>query len=170
MSSWKVVPIAAVAAAAAAAGVSLASGGPPPTQPPDPPAHAVIVPGSGRADVHKPGRRTDTTIQRAVAAARHRAMAPAMANALEEARALARLAGMGLGRPVGVQRDAPPVGYWDDSTGRFGPGKWCGRIVTSRWVRRADGTRRRRTRSRYGCRVPNYVELRVTVTFAADSP
>jgi Protein of unknown function (DUF541) len=160
---------AAAMAVAAAAGIALASGGPPPVQPADPAANTVVATGAAQADVVTPARRSDATIEGAMRAARIRALPAAAAAAREEARALAAAAGLRVGEVAGIRRDSSPPGYWDQDSGRFGPGRWCGRIFTGRRiVREADGTARRVARYRHGCPVPRSATIRVTVTFAAQ--
>ena len=158
---------AAAAAVIAATGLALASGGPPPVQPADPAVDTVVSTATAQSRVVAPARRSDATIERAVRAARARALPQAVAAARAEADALAAAAGLRAGAIVGIRRDSPPLGYWDQDAGRFGPGVWCGRIHSSRMVRRADGTRRRVSRSRHGCPVPKNASIRVTLTFAA---
>jgi hypothetical protein len=93
--------------------------------------------------VRPPARRSDARIERAVRAARQAALPRAVTSARVEARALADGAAMTLANPIGVSRDAPPVGYDEPDVGRFGPGRWCGRIVTRRTLRRAGQPPRR---------------------------
>jgi hypothetical protein len=164
----KVVLVAAGFAAAGCTGVAIASGGPPPLTPPDPPPYTIVASGPGTATVHKPRRRTDATVDRAVRAARARAMPGAIAAARREAAGLGAAAGLMPGAVVAVRRDTSPPGWWSQDDGRFGPSKWCGRIYTGRrTVRRADGTTRRVARYRHGCQVPKDVSIRLSVTFAA---
>jgi Protein of unknown function (DUF541) len=147
---------AALAGVAVIAAVAAASGGPPP-QPPSPPApRTVVAVGTGIVDVERPQRRTDATIGRAVAAARAAAIPRAVAAARAEATRLAQAAGLTLSDTIGVSRDAPPPGYWEPDTGRFGPGRWCGSI-----------RRRRDAPARRSCQVPREISLRVTLTVAA---
>lgn len=160
---------AAAAAVAGAAGLAFASGGPPPVQPADPAADTVVATASWQARVVAPGRRTNATIDRAVRVARIRAMPAAIAAARDEANALAAAAGLRTGRIVGIRRDSSPMGYWDQDSGRFGPGKWCGRIYTGRrQVRQADGSTKRVSRFRDGCPLPKTATIRVTLTYAAS--
>jgi hypothetical protein len=168
MGTAKVVLLGAALVAACGTGVAVASGGPPPPPVPDPPAYTVVASGTGRAAVVRPARRTDATIDRAVRAARARAMPGAIAVARREAAALGDAARLVPGAVVGVRRDTPPAGWWSEEEGRFGPGRWCGRIFAGRrTVRGADGTTRRVARYRHGCQVPKTVSLRLSVTFAA---
>jgi hypothetical protein len=160
---------AAAAAVIAAAGIALASGGPPPVQPADPAVNTVVSSASAQAKVVAPARTSDATIERAMRAARTRAMPEAVAAARAEAAALASAAGLRAGAIVGIRRDSSPLGYWDQDSGRFGPGVWCGRIYGgAKLVRRADGTTRRVTRFHHGCPVPKTASLRVTLTLAAE--
>ena len=160
---------AATAAVVTAAGVAFAGGGPPPVQPADPSVNTVVSTGSAQADVVKPARRSDATIDRAMRAARIRAVPSATASARAEAVALAAAAGLRAGPVVGIRRDSSPLGYWDQDSGRFGPGRWCGRIYDGRrLVRRADGTTRRVADYHHGCQVPRTTTIRVTVTYAAQ--
>ena len=164
----KVVLPAAALVAAGAAGVALASGGPPPVTPLDPPAYTVVASGTARRGVRPPQHRTNAWVDRAVRDARTVAMPTAVARARSEATALGAAAGLIPGAVVAVRRDVSPPGWWSEDEGRFGPGKWCGRIYSGRrTVRRADGTTRRVNRYRFGCQVPKDVSIRLTVTFAA---
>jgi hypothetical protein len=156
----------ALAAGAAFAVLAPASGGPPPTEPPAPELRTVVARGTALALVRAPARRSNRTIERAAQRARRAAFPKAVAKARAEAEALARAAGLELGGPIGVARDAAPLGYWEPDTGRFGPGRWCGTIRTRRTVRAADGTEERVTVSRHRCQVPRVQSARLTVTFA----
>jgi Protein of unknown function (DUF541) len=162
----RLVVSAAVIAAVAAAGIAFAKG-PPPAPVADPPPFTVTATDIASSGVNPPARRADATIERAVQAARRRAIPLAVAGAREEALALAAAAGLRLGEAVSVRRDVAPMGYWDQESGRFGPGRWCGQIWSRRVTRRADGSRRVTRRSRHGCEVPGEVSMRVTMTFAA---
>ena len=159
---------AAAAAVIAAAGLALASGGPPPVQPADPAVDTVVSTGSAQARVRAPAERSNASIEHAVRAARARAVPGAVAAARSEAAALAAAAGLRTGAIVGIRRDSPPLGYWDQEAGRFGAGIWCGRVYDGRRLaRRPDGTTKRVTRYHHGCPVPKRVSIRVTLTFAA---
>jgi hypothetical protein len=161
--------IAAAVAVIAAAGIAFASGGPPPVQPADPAADTIVATAAWQARVVAPARRTNATIDRAMRVARIRAMPAAIAIADDEANALAAAAGLRTGRIVAIRRDSPPLGSWDQDSGRFGPGKWCGRIYGGRRsVRQPDGTTKRVPRVRYGCPVPKTATTRLTVTYAAS--
>jgi hypothetical protein len=164
----KAVLPAAALLAACAGGVALASGGPPPVTQPDPPPYTIVATGSAERPVVRPSRRTNGTIDRAVRAARARAMPAALAAARREAAALGGAADLAPGAVVAVRRDVSPPGWWSGDEGRFGPGVWCGRIYAGRrTVRRPDGTTRRVARYRRGCPVPRTAAVRLTVTFAA---
>jgi hypothetical protein len=160
---------AAATAVIATTAVALAGGGPPPVQPADPAANTVVSTGSAQADVVAPSRRSDATIERAVRAARLRALPPAIALARDEAAALATAVGLRAGAVIGIRRDTSLPGYWDQDAGRFGPGRWCGRVYGGiRLVRQPDGTTRRVARFHHGCPMPKTATIRVTMTFAAQ--
>jgi hypothetical protein len=162
--------VAATAAAAAVAGVALAKGGGTPAPQPDPPAYTVVTTASAKRHVAVPTRKSDASIERAMRAARRQALPAAVAAARVDATEVGAAAGLRPGRVVGIRRDVPPLGTWDESSGSFGPGKWCGRVYAGRrTVRRADGTTRRVTRSRHGCNAPKVATSTVTVTFAAQT-
>jgi hypothetical protein len=161
--------VAALLGAGSVTAVALASGAPPQPPPPDPPAFTVVAPGSAQRSVVAPARRSDATIDRAVRAARARAVPAATASARGEAATLAAAGGLRLGRIVGIRRDVSQLPYSDGDDGRFGTGVWCGRIFAGRrTIIRRDGTTRRVSRFRHGCEVPKRVGARVTVTFAAE--
>ena len=124
MNRTHVTLTAAGAAVIAAGGIALASGGPPPVQPADPAVDTVVSSASAQSRVRAPAqdRRSDATIERAVQAARARALPRAVAAARAEADALAAAAGLRAGAVVGIRRDSSPLGYWDQDSGRFGPG------------------------------------------------
>jgi hypothetical protein len=148
----------ALLTAGALAAIALAGGGPPPVPGAAPGVETVVAHGTGRLKIHTPAKRTDATIERAIRTARRAAFPRAVANARGEAAAMARAAGLRLAGPLGVSRDTSPYGYWDPDSGRFGPGRWCGRIVT----RTRDGGRR----SHRACPIPRDQSVRLTVTFA----
>jgi hypothetical protein len=155
----------ATAATLAAAG-ALAGGGPPPGESYSPELRTIVAPGAARLKVVVPKHRSNKTIERAIRAARSAAFPKAVKTARREASALATAAGLRLAGPLGAARDSSPYGYYDPDSGRFGPGRWCGRIVTSRLVTGSDGVRRRVRRSHQACPVPRDLVARITVTFA----
>jgi hypothetical protein len=155
-----------VAAGAFAVFASAGGGPPPPADPSAPQLGTVVAHGAATARVQKPAQRSDRTIERAVQTARRVAFPPAVANARLEALTLAKAAGLRLGGPIGIARDIAPPGWWDDTTGRFGPGRWCGRVTTRRAVRGTDGDLHYVRRSHHACPVPREQSARVTVTFA----
>jgi hypothetical protein len=149
--------VGALAAAGACTAVALASGGPPPVPPNPPDVRTVVAHGRGAAPITEPAKRGNRTIERAVRRAGRAALPRAVATARREAEALARAAGLTLGGPIGVARNTQPYSGWYPEEGRFGPGRWCGRVVFRR-----DGERR----SRHVCRVPDQQTAEVIVTFA----
>jgi hypothetical protein len=146
-----------VTAAALTASGALAGGGPPPADPQTAALRTVVAHGTAPLKVAVPAHRSNKTIERAVLAARGAAYPKAVKGARRDASALAAAAGLRLTGPLGAARDVSPYGYWDSDSGRFGLGKWCGRIVT----RTHDGTRR----SHIACPVPRDLQVRITVTF-----
>jgi hypothetical protein len=148
----------ALLTAGALAAIALAGGGPPPAPDAAPGVDTVVAHGGARLKVRAPAKRSDATIERAMRRARVAAFPHAVAAARAEALGMARAAGLRLAGPLGVSRDASPYGYWDADSGRFGPGRWCGRIVT----RTHDGHRR----SHRACPIPRGQSVRLTVTFA----
>ena len=126
----------------------------------------MVAHGTALALVREPARRSNRTIERAAQRAKRAAFPKAVLKARAEASALASAAGLRLGGPIGIARDAAPLGYWEPDTGRFGPGRWCGTVRTRRTVTLSDGTEDRVMVSRHRCQVPRDQSARVTVTFA----
>lgn len=169
MRQTAVVVAAALLAAGGVAAIGLASGASPQPAPPDPPAFTLVASGSAQRPVTAPARRSNATIDRAVRAARARAVPAAVAAAQREAGVLGAATRLRVGRIVAARRDVSPLPYWDGDEGRFGRGVWCGRLYAGRRsVTRPDGTTRRVARYRRGCQVPKTGAVRVTVTFAAE--
>jgi hypothetical protein len=124
--------------------------------------------GTGTARVRPADRHDNASIRRAVAGAQKKALPRALAAARKDAGALAAGTGLTLGAVVSVAETAPsPFGYYDDSAGSFGPGRYCGRLRVS-VLRRIDGRRRRVVRTRRVCRFPSQIVSSVTVTYAAS--
>ena len=154
------------AVAAVVAGFAFAGGGPPPqAEDAAPGVRTVVTHGTATLKVVMPARRSDRTIERAVRTARREAMPRAVKDARRDADALAAAAGLKLAGPVGASRDSSPYGYYDPDDGRYGTGRWCGPVFTSRTVVGSDGVRRRVRRSHHGCPTPRGLTVRVTVTF-----
>jgi hypothetical protein len=139
------------------AAIAIAGGGPPPDPDSAPGVETVVSRGTARLKVHTPATRTDATIERAMRRARRAAFPRAVSAARADAVAMARAAGLRLAGPLGVSRDTSPYGFWDADSGRFGPGRWCGRIVV-----RSRGGRR----SHRACPIPRGQTVRLTVTYA----
>ena len=159
--------VAGAVTAALATAMALAGGGSPPTDSSAPDVRTVVTRGTARLKIVTPQQRSDRTIEHSVRAARRDAYPRAVKAARRDAAALAAAAGLTLAGPLGAARDTSPYGYWDADSGRFGPGRWCGRIVTSRLVTGSDGIRRRVHRSHRACPIPRDMQVRITVTFAA---
>ncbi len=149
--------VVALATAGGLAAIALAGGGPPPTPEAAPGVETVVAHGAARLHIRTPAHRSDATIERAVRAARRAAYPEAVGVARWEAAAMARAAGLRLDGPLGVSRDTSPYGYWDPDAGRFGTGRWCGRVTHRRGGKRT--TRRE-------CPIPRGQTVRLTVTFA----
>lgn len=158
--------LAAVVGAVAVAAVAYASGGPPPEQDAAPGVRTVVTHGTAALRIVMPARRSNRTIERAVREARRAALPRAVKMAHRDAIALAAAARLTLAGPLGASRDTSPYGYYDPDAGRFGTGRWCGPIFTSRTVTGSDGVRRRVRRSHHGCPTPRGLAVQVTVTYA----
>ena len=115
----------------------------------------VTAIGTGTARVRPADRHDNASIRKAVAGAQKKALPRALAAARKDASALAAGTGMTLGDVVSVAETAPSPfgGYYDDSAGFFGPGRYCGRTRVSE-LRRVNGRRRRVIRTRRVCRFP----------------
>lgn len=157
-----------VVVAAGISAIAMGKGAPPQPDPPAPAAGTVVAHGQSSRSVVVPARRTNRSIQRAVVAARLGAYPAAVADAAETARSLAAATGLKLGEAVGVAQDVNPLGWYDESSGRFGPGKWCGTSTFFSYVKAKDGSTKRILHRRRGCRPPPRVGVRLTVTFAAS--
>jgi hypothetical protein len=129
----------------------------------------VTAIGTGTARVRPADRHDNASIRKAVEGAQKKALPRALAAAREDAGALAAGTGLTLGDVVSVAETAPSPfgGYYDDSAGSFGPGRYCGRLRVS-VLRRIDGRRRRVVRTRRVCRFPSQIVSSVTVTYAAS--
>lgn len=167
MGTLRTIGLVAAVAGVTAAGLAIGSGRPPQEDPSAPAPDTVVAHGSAQSAVAEPAKRTNMSVEREVRAARARAIPRAVALARTEAATLAEAAGLPLGDPVGIARDAAPAGWYDQESGRFGPGRWCGPISTSRIVERGDGRTERVRESHHGCHKPTRVSVQVTVTFAA---
>jgi hypothetical protein len=161
---------ATVVVAGGISAIAAGSGGPPPPDPPVPAPGTVVAHGSASHDVAGPAKQTDAAIERAVDAARVAAHPAAVADATATARSLAAASGLRLGEAVGIAEDVNPLGWYDEQSGRFGPGRWCGTLTWFTYVRRRNGSRKRVLHRREGCRPPETTDVRVTVTFAAARP
>ena len=125
--------------------------------------------GTGTARVRPADRHDNASIRKAVTGAQKKALPRALAAARKDASALAAGTGMTLGDVISVAETAPtPFGYFDDSAGFFGPGRYCGRTRVS-VLRRINGRRRRVIRTRRVCRFPTQIVSSVTVTYAASA-
>ena len=127
----------------------------------------VSATGLGTARVRPADRHDNKSIRKAVQGAVKKALPRALGDARKDARALAADTGLTLGEIVAVAETPPsPFGFYDDTNGSFGPGRYCGKLRVS-VLRRIDGRRRRVVRTRRVCRFPTTVSKSVTMTFAA---
>ena len=130
-------------------GVSIAKGPlPEPDDGPDP--RGMTLSGAATVRVAAPARRTEETIQRAVNAAKARAIPRAVARARDRAQALAAAAGLTLGEIRAVS-ERPPEPYY------FGTQRYCRTLP-------ANGRPLRGPR----CTVPAFTSAMVTATFATS--
>jgi hypothetical protein len=135
---------------AALAGAALAKG-PLPEADEGPDPRGLTLSGSGVARVKAPSRLSDATIERAIEAAKPKALARALEQARARAKALAAVAGLTLGEVRAVAVRDPEVEF-----GLVEPRRHCRR---SRAVERRRGPR---------CRVPAFTAATVAVTFATE--
>ncbi len=126
------------------------AGGKGPTPEPDdgPDPRGLTISGTGVALVRAPERRTEATIDRAVAAARPAALRRAVGQARDRAARLASAAGLTLGEAVAVRDHDPEAEGFHG-----GPARHCARA-------------RVRGRATQRCTVPPMAAATVSVTFA----
>jgi Protein of unknown function (DUF541) len=133
----------------------------------------ITATGSGQSAVSPQDRKDNASIAKAVADAYAAALPKAIADAREDATALAQAAGLPLGALQSVSDGATtgtpyffPFGS-SQVLGTFGPGKFCGNVhipvfhTTKSGRRVVTGHHTRRT-----CRVPSSITRTVTLTFA----
>jgi hypothetical protein len=131
--------------------------------------NTITAIGFGQAPVRPADRHNNTSIVAAVEAAEAKAIPRALDDAREHATALARSAGLTLGRPLNIDQTQPPFygPFYGYPFVPFGPDRYCGQvrrpIVTHRnGHRHVVGVHRVRV-----CRPPQQVISTLTVTFAA---
>ena len=135
-----------------------------------PAPNTITVNGSAQVEPKPFNKKSNTSIKKAVAVARAKAVPLAIANGRGRAATLSQLSGIPLGALISIaEASAPPYffpgPFGEDGT--FGPGEYCGTVRT-RIVRR-DAQGRRRvvgTRARRQCRVPRYISSNLTMVFS----
>jgi len=134
-----------------------------------PQERTVAAIGSATVAVRPADRHDNGSIRTAVRRALSRALPRAVTAARRDATILAAGTGLVLGEVVAVAETPPSPfgGFYDDTNGSFGPGRFCGRTRVS-VLRRIDGRRRRVVRTRRVCRFPTQIVSSVTVTYAAS--
>jgi len=128
----------------------------------------VTAIGTATVRVRPADRHDNASIRKAVRGAVRRALPRAVVAARRDATVLAAGTGLVVGDVVAVAETAPSPfgGFYEETSGPFGPGRYCGRIGVS-VVRRVDGRRRRVVRRRRVCQFPTQVVSSVSVTYAA---
>lgn len=132
-------------------------------------AESIVAVGAGQADVRlaPSDRRDDGAIRAAVSRARAVAVPRALVNARTQAALIAQGAGLALGPIQAVEQSENTYFFYAGPFGgRFGPNRYCGRVVNRRVTRR-DGMRRVIRRERRECSIPDFATVTVSVTFAA---
>jgi hypothetical protein len=131
-------------------------------------ARTVSAYGSASAPVHPTDRRSNSSIRRAIFAARLAVTPRAAVAAARNAGTAARSAGLALGRIVSIAEQQQPY-FYDFALGTFGPGRFCG-FVRRVFLRRDPDTGQRRVvrgRRRRSCRVPPGYSLRLEAKYEA---
>jgi hypothetical protein len=137
-------------------------------------AKTVSANGIGQVAVKPQDRHNNASIVAAVEAAEAKAVPQAVAGARERATDLARAAGLTIGAVQSVAETQPsPFGPYFAGPAAypapFGKDKYCGDERRPRVVRDANGRRRVvGTRKVHVCRVPPFVVVNLSVTFAAS--
>jgi len=134
-----------------------------------PQERTVAAIGTATVRVRPADRHDNRSIRTAVRQAVRRALPRAVAAARRDATVLAAGTGLVLGDVVAVAETPPSPfgGFYDDTSGSFGPGRYCGRIGVS-VLRRVNGRRVRVVRRRRVCRFPTQIVSSVSVTYAAS--
>ncbi|WP_217923763.1 hypothetical protein [Miltoncostaea oceani] len=132
----------------------------------------ITAAGTGQARVLAAAPLTNAKITRAVTIARKVAVADAFDAARNQATRFAIVGGFNLGAIQAIEEPGSPYGYFGGgpfTTGRFGPGQYCGKIMQVRRGPRVNGRRgpiisqRQVTR----CFKPPFVSVTVSVTYDA---
>ena len=137
-----------------------------------PPPNTISVNGSAQIEPKPFDKKSNTSIKKAVAAARAKAVPLAIANGRARAATLSQLGGLPLGALISISEtpSGPPFffggGPFGDD-GSFGPGEFCGTV--RRPITRRDASGRRKvvaTRSSRVCRVPRFVTSSLVMVFS----
>ena len=138
-----------------------------------PPPNTITVNGSAQVEPKPKDTKSNTSIKKAVADARTKAVPRAIGNGRARASNLSQLSGIPLGALISIaEAPASPlfyVGPFGGEDGSFGPGEYCGNVTRAVTRRDANGRRRvvgRRT-SRV-CRIPRYVTSNLTMVFSTS--
>jgi hypothetical protein len=133
----------------------------------------VSAVGLGQVNVNPKDRNNNASIVEAVEASEAKAIPQAVAAARERAAELAKAGGLTLGAVQSVeevQQQFPFYGPGGPAAypAPFGKDKYCGDERRPRFVRDANGRRRRSgSRTVHVCRPPRFVIINLSVTFAA---
>lgn len=150
--------IAACLTAALAAGPAAAATG-----------DTVTATGTGQSRVLPHDRNSNASIRTAYDAARHAAIAGAIADAQRNAQDYAKAVGLTLGPVVSISDAQNGNGFYGpvDYLGPFGPNQFCG-TIRQPVFKRADGRRKVvKTRKVHRCFVPRYAYTTITLTYSA---
>ena len=133
--------------------------------------NTISVNGSAQVEPKPFDKKSNTSIKKAVAKARAKAVPQAIANGRSRAATLSQLSGIPLGALISIA-EAPtspayffPGPFGEDGT--FGPGEYCGTVRTP--IVRRDAQGRRKvvgTRTRRQCRIPRYISSNLTMVFS----
>ncbi len=133
----------------------------------------ITATGTGQARVLAAAPLNNAKITRAVTIARKLAVADAFDAARNQATRFAIVGGFNLGAIQAIEEPGSPYGYFGGgpfTTGRFGPGQYCGKVLQIRRGPRVNGrrgpviSRRQVTR----CFKPPFVAVTVSVTYDAS--
>jgi Protein of unknown function (DUF541) len=133
----------------------------------------VTAVGIGQVNVTPKDRHNNASIVEAVEASEAKAIPQAVSAARERATGLAKAGGLTLGAVQSVEETQQQFPFYGPGgpnayPAPFGKDKYCGNERRPRFVRDANG-RRRVSGSRlvHVCRVPRFVTINLSVTFAA---
>jgi hypothetical protein len=137
------------------------------------PGKTIAAIGIGQVAVKVDDRHKNASIVAGVEAAEAKAVPQAINEARDRATELAKAAGMTIGAVQAVEEQPQsPFGFYVGGPNAypapFGKDKYCGDERRPRFVRDSNGRRRvSGSRTVHVCRVPRFVVLNLSVTFAA---